>query len=424
MTKRQKAPKPIKLFSIFQTPKLCYNSDMNKKLIEKCYKKSVQLLIENSNKYGVMAATRHKKAIDKRYDYIFGRDACICSLGMVASKDKKLITIAKKSLETLAEYQTKLGEIPYSCAPSHKKSLFYYLGSIDSTLWWLIALDFYHKNSGDKKLHFQLIENIKKALKWLSYQDQNNCGLLEQGEASDWADDMPTNGTVLYTNALWYKVLGLYGKEKARKLAGDGLNNMFLPFRAKAKESKYIGREIHRLKELNILKDFVSDVPYYLHYISYRYASDRCDVYGNSLAILFDVSSPVRAQAIVRFLRKARVSHKYPVKALMPPIKPGDFDWREYMEREECANKPHGYHNGGIWPYIGGFYAMALKKAGKEVLAMQELEKLATANKQNNWEFNEWFHGKSGKPMGMPGQSWNAGMFLLAWHYIKDDINF
>ena len=343
---------------------------------------------------------------------------------MVASQDTRLIALAKKSIKTLAEYQTKLGEIPYSCAPSHQKSLFYYLGSIDSTLWWLIAVDFYHKYSGDKKLKIKLENNIKKAFRWLHYQDQNNCGLLEQCEASDWADDMPNNGMVLYTNALWYRVLRLYGKKDEQELALDGLNNIFLPHQAKPKNSKYIGREIHRLKELRILQEQVLDVPYYLHYISYRYASDRCDVYANSLAILFNIASRSREQAIIRFIRNNRANKKYLVQALIPPIKPGDVDWREYMEREECANKPFGYHNGGIWPYIGGFYVMALKKANKDELAWRELTRLAEVNKVNDWEFNEWFHGKTSEPMGMCGQSWNAGMFLLAFHYLNKDIEF
>jgi len=397
---------------------------MKDKIIKECYKKSLELLKKNSNRYGVMAAARTRKAIDKRYDYIFGRDACICSLGMVASRDKKLIMSAKRSLKSLAKHQTKLGEIPYSIAPNKGKSLFYYLGSIDSTLWWLITMDFYYKNSGDKKLRAELENNIRKALRWLFYQDQNNCGLLEQCEASDWADDMPNNGIVLYTNALWYKVLDLYRYEKEKMLARDGLNNMFLPHQANSRRSKYIGKEIHRLKELRILQEAVEDVPYYLHYISYRYASDRCDVYGNSLAVLFNIPTRARTEAIIRYMRNSKVSRKYPVQALTPPIMPRDFDHREYMEREGSANKPHCYHNGGIWPYIGGFYVMALKKSGKEVLALKEMKNLAEANKINNWEFNEWFHGKSGQPMGMPGQSWNAGMFLLAYHYLKGEINF
>lgn len=393
------------------------------KLIDTCYKRSVELLLENSNSYGVMAATETKNAIDKRYDYIFGRDACICSLGMVASKNKKLIKLAKKSLLTLASQQTSLGEIPYSCAPNKGKNLFYYLGSIDSTLWWLLALDFYHRYSGDTSLKPKLSANAKKGLKWLFYQDQNNDGLLEQGEATDWADDMPNNGMVLYSNVLWYKVLQIYGYKKEAKLAFDGLNNIFLPHQANPNRSAYLSKEIHRLKELRILQALVVDTPYYLHYISYRYASDRCDVYANSLAIIFGVASQVKAKIIIRYLRNNKVNKKYPVQVLIPPIKEGDSDWRDYLAREEGANKPYSYHNGGIWPYVGGFWVIALNKIGKKDVARKELVKLAFANKKNDWEFNEWFHARSGKPMGMPGQSWNASMFLLAFHNLQGDID-
>ena len=46
--------------------------------------------------------------------------------------------------------------------------------------------------------------------------------------------------------------------------------------------------------------------------------------------------------------------------------------------------------------------------------ARAALESLARTNAVNHWQFNEWFHGLTGEPMGMPGQSWNAASFLLA----------
>lgn len=397
---------------------------MREKIIAKCYKRSVDLLRSNSNKYGVMAASGSAVAKKKLYVNIFGRDASICTLGMVASGNKKLMAIAKQSLKTLAQYQTELGEIPATVNPATGQRSFYFLGSIDSTLWWLLAIDFYHRHSKDKQLKLKLLRNIKLAIRWLEYQDQNNDGLLEEGESSNWTDDMPDNGRTLYSNVLWYQVLGQYGLKQKQKLVGDGLNTLFLPHVAQSKRSQFIKRDPHhRHKELVNIQEFVDNVPYYLHYVSYRYASDRLDVYANSLAILFNVAQKARAQAIARSMRNVKVSRKYPVQVLVPPIFPEDHDWRPYLDRDECANKPFGYHNGGIWPYVGGFYAMALKKAGKVKLAEEELKKLAQANQVNGWEFNEWFHGKSGKPMGMIGQSWNAGTFLLAYHYLQGEID-
>ncbi len=395
------------------------------KIIEDCLARSKKLLIKNSSQYGVMASTPTAKAKKKLYSNIFGRDASICALGMIASQDKKLVEIAKTSLLSLAKHQTDLGEIPSSFNPVTGQKSFYFLGSIDSNLWWLLALDFYHQHSGDKDLKIKLLPQIKKALLWLRYQDQNNDGLLEEGEACNWSDDMPVNGRTLYSNVLWFEVLKRYGFTRQAELAEGGINILFLPHSTVSKNSEFIMRDPHHRKlELKILKESVASVPYYLHYISYKHVSDRLDVYGNSLAILFSLPRKAQADSIVREMRKAKVSRKYPVSVLTPPIKPRDFDWRPNMDREECANKPFGYHNGGIWPYVGCFYVMALHKLGRKDLAWREFKRVAEANKQNNWEFNEWFHGKTGEAMGMAGQSWNAGTFLLAYHVMKGDVEF
>ncbi|MFH0891570.1 MAG: glycoside hydrolase 100 family protein [Candidatus Falkowbacteria bacterium] len=391
------------------------------RLIEKCYGQSVELLLRNSHKYGTAAALPTDKAKHNLYTNIFGRDASICALGMVASGDKKLLDIARTNLLTLARYQTKSGQIPSSVDPVKDKKFFYFLGSIDSTLWWLVAIDFYDRHAGDKALKSGLSVCIKKALTWLFYQDTNADGLLEQSEASDWADNMPANGRTLYTNVLWYRALERFGFDREKKLASDGLNALFRPHEASTKRSLFFSQDrFHRLVELRIMKKLTDNVPYYLHYIGHKNASDRCDVYANALAILFGVASPARAKAIVRWFRDKKISRKYPAIALYPPIERKDYDWRPYLDEE---NKPYNYHNGGIWPFVGAFYVMALRKTGHLDPARKELARLAEANRINNWQFNEWFQGKTGKPMGMHGQSWNAATFLLAYHYLKGDID-
>jgi glycogen debranching enzyme len=104
------------------------------------------------------------------------------------------------------------------------------------------------------------------------------------------------------------------------------------------------------------------------------------------------------------------------VLALYPSIQPGEKDWREYY-RVRNLNHPDHYHNGGAWPFIGGIYVAALVHAGRLKEARCELDKLTAMvrlGKQGEWEFNEWFHGLSGRPMGYAGQSWSAAMYLFA----------
>jgi hypothetical protein len=397
--------------------------EKNKKnIIDECYLRSVELLLKNANKYGVMAATPSKKATRVQYDNIFGRDASISSLGMIISGNKKLLSIAKRSILSLAKHQSKFGQISFSINPTQKENLFFYNGCIDSTLWWLIAVDFYNKHSDDKNLYNKLQPKIKLALNWLFCQDQNNCGLLEQGEASDWADMMPSNGAVLYTNVLWVKVLDCYGFKKEKKLALDGLNTIFWPQLAKPNNSDYLKKEFYRLDIFKKIKKEIKVKDYYLNYISRYSGNERFDSYGNILAILFNIADKNKSDKIINFILKNKINKPFSTKVLYPVIKEKDKEWRDYMKFEDL-NYPHQYHNGGSWPYVGSFWSMAVNKRAINH-AWLELEEVAKANRINNWEFNEWFHGKSGRAMGMKGQSWNAGTYILAYHYLKKDFSF
>ena len=88
------------------------NYFMEKKISKECYQKSVELLKKNSSSYGFLASSPQKKATLRNYLSVFARDASICSLGALASQDKKLIQAAKKSILTLARHQANNGQIP------------------------------------------------------------------------------------------------------------------------------------------------------------------------------------------------------------------------------------------------------------------------------------------------------------------------
>lgn len=68
---------------------------------------------------------------------------------------------------------------------------------------------------------------------------------------------------------------------------------------------------------------------------------------------------------------------------------------------------------------VGGFWIAALAAAGRLEAARAELVKLARACALGNWAFTEWLHGKTLRPRGMPGQSWNAAAFLMAEYAVS-----
>jgi ATP-dependent protease ClpP protease subunit len=57
---------------------------------------------------------------------------------------------------------------------------------------------------------------------------------------------------------------------------------------------------------------------------------------------------------------------------------------------------------------------MPLAKLGRKKLAMKERERYAQACRVIDWVFNERMHGKTGTPLDMAKQSWNAALFVSA----------
>lgn len=136
---------------------------------------------------------------------------------MIASKDPELVHNAKISILTLAQYQAPNGQIPKYVKPELKEIDFWYSGCIDATLWWLIAVNFYDRSFPEERFPEQLRTTIDHALHWLFCQEHQGLFLLQQNEASDWADIMPRSGFVLYSNALW---LYFSSMERCRDITG------------------------------------------------------------------------------------------------------------------------------------------------------------------------------------------------------------
>ena len=156
----------------------------------------------------------------------------------------------------------------------------------------------------------------------------------------------------------------------------------------------------------------------YLSFVNFSFFGEEGDVFGNVLAVLLGLADERASARTLDALTRARVNDPYPIRAVTRPIKPRSSLWRAYMARHR-QNFVWQYHNGGIWPMVGGFWIGALVKAGRTDQAAAELTKLARVCALGNWDFTEWLHGKTLAPRGMPGQSWNAAAFLMASHAVS-----
>jgi glycogen debranching enzyme len=394
-------------------------------LTELALEKAQAILDRECSPIGLMASP-------EGYPHVWARDSVITSLGALYSPGHD--NCLKVSLRTLSSQQSDLGAIPNNVSVATGRLDHTNAGSVDSNLWFILGHAIQQRARPDIEYLVQHWPALEKALLWLRYQDSNGCGLLEVHEAADWADLLANRFNILYDNVLWYAALkAMGGMAEAAGSDGSHYLEMAKDVRHKIRIVLWVGKEAeaewgpgcpghtewtHTLSQVDPV---LVKRPFFLPYVAFRDYGDYCDVFGNLLAILLGVANPAQEKRILDYLHQVGIADPYPVRVLHPIIHPGNKDWREYY-RNNNLNLPEQYHNGGIWPFVGGFYVAALVKTGRLDEAQRQLEKLAEVNRlgvNENWEFNEWCHGRTGQPMGYPHQAWSAGMYVFAYQCVK-----
>jgi glycogen debranching enzyme len=408
------------------------------------------ILLGNGGPIGILAARRS-------YQQVWARDSMVCGLGLMVAEQASAADLHRRSLATLAHYQSPRGKIPHNVgfagvadpalvaeggalpgAPGKAIVDTAHAGCIDSNLWFILGHYVRHTVARDREALRVAWPSLQSAHTWLAYQDSNECGLLEAHEAKDWADLFANRYNSLVPNALWYaahRALSLLARELGESEAADRFAAAATDIRLKLNMLLWVGPEVkrdyawvaeHRAEWLYPMHRIDAELvqrPYYLPYVAFRDFADRFDAVGNVFAVLFGVADPAQSERIFDFIRATGLAEPWPIRVLYPVVHPGDKDWREYY-RLRNLNMPDQYHNGGAWPFVGGFYVAALVRAGRIAAARDALERLAQMNRQSRdgehtWEFNEWFHGRSNQPAGFPLQSWSAAMFVYAHECVR-----
>lgn len=394
--------------------------------IQEGREKAITVLENCLTEYGFVASPT-------LYPEICARDSMITSLGAVVSDRPQLKEGFEKSLHTLRKFQTDLGQIPHFYHTKDNWVEYGEAGNVDSNLWYIIGCAVHWFRYQDREFLQIFFPSLEKALLWLRYQDSNNCGLLEVHEAADWADLFANRFNILYDNILYYGALkSMVHLSKVMAQPGDLYQKLAEDVHYKINLRLWIsrgrGEEVQKAKEswkwtYEEMASCLRDHPYYLPYVAFRDYGDYCDVLGNLLAIIFEVADKEKSSRILSYIDQAGANRPYPCKAFYPPVYPGNKDWRDYY-RVYNLNQPHQYHNGGIWPFIGGFYIAALIKAGQLEKAQKEMSFLGKANRLGHaekWQFGEWMHGQSGNLMGSIDQAWSAGMYLYAHACLENE---
>ena len=340
------------------------------------------------------------------YPEPYTRDLMFSILGIAVTGNKELVDSIQLVLETLAKNQTEHGHISSLVHDKEDR------GSSDTTPLFLMGVGIFRKLTGK---HDFLQDAVRKALKWMEYQSPSDRHLVAQQPTSDWRDEQWVIGYGLYVNTIVYSYLQLLSfHEKANMV------------REEMKRFTITGGVIHHHLHEGLV---VKHKPYYALWSYKIHSSERFDLLGNSLAILSGIASLSRSQEMISWIEDECIEmrKRNELAIDLPPnffpfIKPEDPDWQP---RYSLYNNPGEYHNGGIWPFICGFYIAALVAAKKFTLAEEKLIVLTkimreTNNKNLDFGFNEWFKAQDGKPKGQDWQTWSAALYLYAVKCVED----
>lgn len=402
---------------------------VEQQILEEARQKALEILYRTLTPNGFRASAGFSG-----YPQVWARDSMIVFLGAMSTGEARFLDAGRAALDALGAAQYQSGLIPLNVNIESGYVSTENAGAVDSNLWFLLGHCLHFQSTEDRSYLLANWSRIQKATFWLRYQDMNECGLLEIPEAGNWMDLLAVRYNTLYDNVLYYAA-SLACIDLARRVGLEGtlpldtnpasiherLNLLLWIDRCWVAE--HFAEHLEKLKNIR-LEWFmlyhnigtISSRPYYLPWVAFRDYGDYCDSLGNLLAILTGVADGHRSEHILRYMYQVGMAEPYPTKAIHPPIYPGESHWREYY-RSRNLNLPHQYHNGGIWPFIGGFHIAALIRRGWQKEAEKLLLSLAECNRQgvrDVWEFNEWMHGASGHPMGYPHQAWSAAMFLYA----------
>lgn len=399
---------------------------------ENGYQKACELLQECQTRVGFLASPTDSD----NYRRIWSRDGVILSLAALLTEEPELIEAARETLHTLARYQGPHGEIPSNVDPAAQRvSYGGTTGRVDACLWFVIGCGEYWKASGDREFIEKMVPVLEKIRFLLGAWEFNNRGLIYVPQAGDWADEYLHSGYVLYDQLLYLQALRTF-RTVHQDLQGTSDHSL----EERIAHLKHLIRANYWFHNGDGIPD---DAYHEILYRKGREAASGCagrywmpffsptgygyrfDAFANILASLLDVAEKEHSEAVDGFIHTITPKKLSLIPAFYPVIQPPDRDWTDLQMTFSYTfkNKPHEYHNGGLWPMLTGFYVADLARRGKGSLAQQYLAGIHQANAlesdEEAWSFPEFVHGRKFTPGGTRKQGWSAAAALIGHWTIK-----
>jgi hypothetical protein len=336
------------------------------------------------------------------YRAVFARDAVMAGAAGLLLADATIIGALVRTLEGLRARQGPEGQIASNFALGADGGAQVSFGTlaprIDSATWYLLGVALGARAGALDPGAFR--DSVGAVVRLLNAIEYNGRDLLYVPAGGNWADEYVYDGYILYDQVLRAWALRLLAdqydepawRDKAARI-GRAIDARYWPHTAGGE------RRGHPVASFSPIT-----------------ARETFDLAACSLLALSDVA-PTSGAAALDWIAERWLGRDALPPVFHPVIDETHPDWAALARYHlhGFRNRPHEYHNGGVWPIWLGWLALALAHTGRTA-PLTRLRALVEARlaARPAFAFEEYLHGRTGEPGGTPRMAYTAtGIVML-----------
>jgi hypothetical protein len=318
------------------------------------------------------------------------------------TRDAEVTAGLVRTLERLRDLQGAEGQVASNFeAPDGGGAARVSFGAVvprlDAPTWYLVGIALAARARAIDPAAFA--DSARRTVRLLDALEYNGRHLVYTPAGGNWADEYLTEGYTLYDQALraWsLRMLAAVYREPAwgdkAAAVGARVAEAFWPAGSDAR-----GYPVASFTPLGARETF--------------------DLAGCALLALSG-TAPALGDAALDWIAGRFLLRDALPPAFHPVVAEGDPEWAALRGYHLFAfrNRPHEYHNGGVWPVWLGWLALALARAGRAADLARLRQRVAVAlDAAPAFAFEEYLHGVTYAPGGTPRMAYSAtGLLFLA----------
>ena len=368
------------------------------------YHEAIALLKKVSTPDGFVAAVNE----EDNYRRVWTRDSALCGFAALCTNNDELKHTYKRSIETICKFQHADGFIPGNVSPDASYvSYGSVVGRVDNHAWIIISACTYAMAQNEKEWLMKYRSLIDKSFQLMKAWEFNGRGLMYVPQSADWADEYYHHGYILYNQLLRLWALRSAAKAFENHLYYDQAKQL-----TDIIERYYSGKEFYAVQIERMWKQ--KEFPYWVMGFNTSALYCQFDLQANALALLLKIGSEKTERKLINYIEKLLHLNDLMIPSYYPVITNEDSYMQDLKNNHayRFRNHPHEFHNGGLWPVWNGFISAVLSESDSEISSSIN-DRLVNACHQNDWEFNECYHGETNVPVGVSKCAWSAAGFIL-----------